>query len=75
MESINPFLPALLKKISVIFYLKSLMPVPLDDGAFAIMADPVSAWLAVPGLVLFAALTILVAALRIRRMEISYAAD
>ena len=26
-EGLNPFLPALLKKISVIFYLKSLCPV------------------------------------------------
>jgi ABC-type transport system involved in multi-copper enzyme maturation permease subunit len=74
-ESINPFLPALLKKVSVIFYLKSFMPVPLKEGLFAIMADPVSPWLAVPGLILFAALTMLIAALRIRKMEISYAGD
>jgi len=74
-ESINPFLPAFLKKVSVIFYLKSLLPIPLKEGVFSIMADPASPWLAVPGLVLFAALTILIAALRIRKMEISYAAD
>jgi ABC-type transport system involved in multi-copper enzyme maturation permease subunit len=74
-EWLNPFLPALLKKFSVIFYLKSFMPVPLEQGLFAIMADPVSPWLAVPGLILFAALTMLIAALRIRRMEISYAGD
>jgi ABC-type transport system involved in multi-copper enzyme maturation permease subunit len=74
-ESINPFLPVLLKKISVIFYVNSLLPVPLEDGPFAIMAEPTSAWLSIPGLILFAGLTMLVAALRIRRMEISYAGD
>jgi ABC-type transport system involved in multi-copper enzyme maturation permease subunit len=74
-ELANPFLPALLKKASVIFYLRSLLPVPLPEGAFAIIAEPASAWVAVPGLLLFAALTLLVAALRIRRFEISYASD
>jgi ABC-type transport system involved in multi-copper enzyme maturation permease subunit len=74
-ELINPFLPALLKKISVIFYLQSLLPVPLAQAAFAILADPVSAWLAVPGLILFTALTFLVAGWRIRKMEITYASD
>ena len=29
-ENLNPFLPSLLKKISVIFYLKSLCPVQVD---------------------------------------------
>jgi hypothetical protein len=42
---------------------------------FSIMADPASPWISVPGLILFAALTMLVAALRVRRMEISYAGD
>ena len=71
----NPFLPAILKKFSVIFYLQSLVPVPLNDGPFAIIADPVSAWLAVPGLLLFTALMLIAAGLRTRRMEIAYASD
>ena len=74
-EWINPFLPALLKKISVIFYLDSLLPVDLPQGVFAVVAEPVTAWLAVPGFILFTALTLLAASLRIRHMEISYAAD
>jgi ABC-type transport system involved in multi-copper enzyme maturation permease subunit len=74
-EWINGFLPVLLKKFSVVHYLHSLMPVPADQGPLAIVAEPVSAWLAVPGLVLFTALTMFVASLRIRRMEISYASD
>jgi ABC-type transport system involved in multi-copper enzyme maturation permease subunit len=74
-EVANPFLPALLKKFSVIFYLQSLVPVPINQGPFALIADPVPAWLAVPGLIVFTALTLFVAGLRIRKMEISYASD
>ena len=36
-EGINPFLPALLKKISVIFYLESMLPVTIDAGPFAVI--------------------------------------
>jgi ABC-type transport system involved in multi-copper enzyme maturation permease subunit len=71
----NPIVPALLKKISVIFYLKSLLPVALDEGPFAVIADPVPGWLAVPGLLLFTAALLVVAGLTIRRMEIAYGAD
>jgi ABC-type transport system involved in multi-copper enzyme maturation permease subunit len=74
-EGINGLLPTLLKKISVIHYLQSMMPVPVDQGPFAIIAEPVSAWLAVPGLIVFTGITILIASLRIRHMEIVYASD
>jgi len=74
-EQINPFLPALLKKISVIFYLQSLLPVPLDQGPFAVIADPVPGWIALPGLLVFTVAVLIAAALRIRKMEIAYGAD
>jgi ABC-type transport system involved in multi-copper enzyme maturation permease subunit len=74
-EGGNPYFPALLKRISVGFYVEPLLPVPPPEGTFEILADPVPAWLAVPGLILFTTLTLLVAAIRIRRMEISYASD
>jgi hypothetical protein len=65
----------LLKKISVTFYLQSLFPVRLSDGPLALIVEPISPWLGVPGLILFTALTLVVASLRIRRMEVSYATD
>jgi ABC-type transport system involved in multi-copper enzyme maturation permease subunit len=74
-EQVNPFLPALLKKISVIFYLKSLLPVALDQGPFAVLAEPAPAWLAVPGLLLFTAVLLVGAGLRVRRVEIAYGDD
>jgi ABC-type transport system involved in multi-copper enzyme maturation permease subunit len=74
-ELLNPFLPVLLKKISVIFYLQSLLPVRIAEGPLAIVADPTPAWLAVPGLLVFTAATLVAAGLRIRRMEIAYGTD
>lgn len=71
----NPFLPVLLKKISVVFYLQSLLPVALSAGPFAIIAEPTPAWLAVPGLFLFTAATLYVACLKARKLEIAYATD
>lgn len=80
-ESINAFLPAVLQKFSVIYYLKSLCPVeaPVDTPPpFSLMivnADPVSAPVAVLGMVLFTCLVLVVAAGRVRRMEISYGTE
>ncbi len=72
-EWINPFLPALLKKFSVIFYLESLLPVRLPSSPYAVIADPVPIWLGLPGFLLFTAATLSVAGFMIRRREISYA--
>ena len=80
-ESITVFVPPLLKKISVIYYLESLCPVrvPFRGGGgsalFAISGEPVPAWLAVPGLLLLAAALVALSALRIRRLEVNYGAE
>jgi hypothetical protein len=80
-ESINSFLPSLLQKISVIYYLKSLCPIQITPEAgtfFAILsinADPMPAYLAVPGVLLVAAAVLVVASFQVRRMEINYATE
>lgn len=74
-EGINFVLPALLKKFSVIFYLQSLYPVPLPQEMFAVVAEPISAWLAVPGLGLFIVFLLALSSLRSRKMEINYGED
>ncbi len=78
-ESITVFLPPLLKKISVIYYLESLCPVRAPFGhsgsVFAISGEPVPAYFAIPGLLLLAALVIWLSALRIRRLEVNYGAE
>jgi ABC-type transport system involved in multi-copper enzyme maturation permease subunit len=75
-ENINPFLPALLQKVSVIYYLRSMMPVevpfPPPFSVMVIDADPMSAWITVPGLLAVAALILAYTALSARQTEISY---
>jgi len=76
-ENINPFLPSLLKKVSIIFYLKSLCPtgeIPAD-GPLAVLAtvtEPTPAWLAIPGLLVVSMLLLSYAANRARKLEVSY---
>lgn len=74
-EWIHFLLPSALKKISVIHYLYALAPLPLDTGPFALMAEPTSAWIAVPSLVLACAALVALSALLVRRAEIRYGND
>lgn len=82
-EGVNPFLPTLLKKISVIYYLKSLCPVdiPTPPGMPALLSllvsnpDPVSAPVAILGIVMVALLVLYVSGFQVRRMEINYTAE
>jgi ABC-type transport system involved in multi-copper enzyme maturation permease subunit len=71
-EALNFLLPPLLKKVSVIHYLLSLCPVPISQGPLAVLADPASPWVAVPGLLAVTALLLWISARKVRRMEISY---
>jgi hypothetical protein len=78
-ESANPFLPALLKKLSVIFYLQSLSPISVPaqgDFAFlAILGEPAPAYLAVTGLLLVACVCLWFAARKVRQLEINYGTE
>jgi ABC-type transport system involved in multi-copper enzyme maturation permease subunit len=78
-ETFHPVFPALLQKFSVMFYLRQLCPVPvLPEGLmslFTVIVEPVSPWIAVPGLVCLSLIILAVACLKIRRMEISYLAE
>lgn len=74
-ESINFLLPAFLKKLSVVHYVESILPVAAPQGPLAIIADPAPVWLAVPGLLAVAAALVWVSAWRMGRMEILYGAE
>src|SRR6266478_995847 len=74
-EWINFLLPPLLKKISVIHYLNSLVPVPISEGPLAVVAEPTPAWISIPGLIIVTVLVLIAAGTRIRRLEIRYGSD
>ena len=74
-EWINFLLPPVLKKISVIHYLNSLVPVPVSEGPFAVVAEPTPAWIAIPSMLGVTIVVLVLAAYRIRHLEIRYGSD
>lgn len=74
-EWLNFLLPPLLKKISVIHYLNSLVPVPVSEGPFAVVAEPTPVWIAIPSMLGVTLVVLVIAAYRIRHLEIHYGSD
>ena len=82
-EGINLFLPGVLKKISVIYYLQALCPTvaaPESDinpllRLLISSAEPPAAWLALTGLAIVTLAVLAVAGLRARRLEINYGTE
>jgi len=65
-------LPPLLKQISVVHYLKALTPVPINDGPFALLADPTPVPVAVLQVVVYAVVTVGLAAWVAGRTDLDY---
>jgi len=82
-EGINGFLPEILQKASVLYYLQSLCPVPapLDKNTPAILqlllvpAEPASRAGAILGLLVVTAIVLWIARLAILRMQVSYGTE
>jgi ABC-type transport system involved in multi-copper enzyme maturation permease subunit len=78
-EAICPIFPAWAQRLSVTFYLKNLCPVTLPaDGPlaiFTIVAEPVSPFLAVFGLLCLTLAILVLSCFLIHRLEITYTAE
>jgi hypothetical protein len=82
-EAASGVLPHVLQKMSILYYLQSLCPVPppMDDEAPALIrllaapAAPASRPAAVLGLVLLSLFVLWIASHAVRRMQISYGAE
>lgn len=82
-ESINGILPHVMQKLSILYYLQSLCPVPapMDSDAPALIrllaapAAPASRPGAMLGLLVLTAFVLWIAGRAVRRMEISYGAE
>ena len=82
-EGINGFLPEMLQKVSVLYYLQSVCPVPapLDNDMPAILqllllpAEPASRAGAILGLLAVTAIVLWIARVAIRRMQVSYSTE
>ena len=71
LEYINFLLPPVMKKISVIFYLESLCPVPIKESIFSVAARPASWPVAIFSLGLVAAAFLGISSWKFRKLEIS----
>jgi hypothetical protein len=82
-EGANGIFPHVLQKMSILYYLQSLCPVPapMDNDAPALIrllaapAAPASRPGAILGLLLLTAFVLWIASLAVRRMQISYGAE
>jgi len=85
-ENFNGFLPALLQKLSVLYYTQSLCPVPIPVNDITptlppLMrmlispAEPPSVFTSVLGIFILTALVLWAASLVVRRIEINYSTD
>jgi hypothetical protein len=82
-EGMSVFLPAALKKVSVIFYLQSLSPVvappdanmPAFQKLLVTAAEPATPAVAVLGLLALTMVVLAVAARKARKLEINYSTD
>ena len=74
-ESTNPLLPNFLKHFSVIYYLQSFYPVPINRGLFEVVGEPVPVWGSILGALLFIALVLAVVGWRVRRMDLAYGGE
>lgn len=82
-EGINGFLPEILQKLSVLYYLQCLCPVPapLEKDMPALLklllspATPVSKMGAVFGILALSIVVLWIACVAIRRMEVSYSTE
>jgi len=76
-EAISFLLPSTLKLFSVVYYLKSLMPVLIDEGPLplAVISSPLSPGVAIAGVIGLSALCIVISVLHMRKMEVRYTDD
>jgi hypothetical protein len=78
-ETIAPIFPSWAQRLSVTFYLKHLCPVTLPVtgplAIFTVVAEPVSAWIAVLGLLCLTIAILVLSCFLIHRMEITYTAE
>ncbi|HEX4770291.1 MAG TPA: hypothetical protein VH351_05635 [Bryobacteraceae bacterium] len=80
-EAANGFLPAVLQKFSIIYYLKSLCPLEISPDVpkflelLVVNPEPMAPFLAVTGVLAMSLLLLLAGSWRLQRTEINYAAE
>ena len=71
-ETMHFILPPALKIFSSIYYLKGLLPIPLDEGPLAIIVAPPPVWVSIFGMFGLCLLTVMVTIFLLKRLEVKY---
>ncbi len=71
-ETIHFILPPALKIFSIIYYLKGLLPIPLDEGPLAVIVAPPPVWVSIFGMFGLCVLTVMVSIFLLKRLEVKY---
>ncbi|PCJ20253.1 MAG: hypothetical protein COA96_15940 [SAR86 cluster bacterium] len=71
-ELIHFILPPALKVFSIIFYLKGLLPIPLDEGPLAVIVSPPPVWVSIVGMFGLSIVTVLGTIFLLKRLEVKY---
>jgi ABC-type transport system involved in multi-copper enzyme maturation permease subunit len=71
-ETIHFILPPALKLFSIMHYLKGLLPIPLDEGPFAVIVAPPPLWVSIVGMLGLSALAVAISIFLLKRLEVKY---
>jgi ABC-type transport system involved in multi-copper enzyme maturation permease subunit len=71
-ELIHFLLPPALKILSVIYYLKGLLPIPMHEGKLAVIVAPPPVWISLVGMFGLTAVALAGAVMVLKRMELRY---
>ena len=71
-ELMHFILPPALKIFSIVYYLKGLLPIPLDEGPLAIIVAPPPVWVSIFGMLGLCLLTLMGSIFLLKRLELKY---
>jgi len=71
-EMLHFILPPALKVFSIIYYIKGLLPIPMDEGPLAVIVAPPPLWVSIVGMFGLSALTVAISVLIVKRLEVKY---
>jgi ABC-type transport system involved in multi-copper enzyme maturation permease subunit len=71
-EMLHFILPPALKIFSIIYYLKGLLPIPLDEGPLAVIVAPPPVWVSIFGMFGLCVLTVMCSVFLLKRLEVKY---
>lgn len=71
-EMLHFLLPPALKVFSIIYYIKGLLPIPMDEGPLAVIVAPPPVWVSIVGMFGLSALTVAISVLLLKRLEVRY---